>query len=63
MGVGSPEEKNYATTKSTCDTVTHFLSELGVVLYTEINKVKGRVFASLCRWIQAWAYFKDRLNL
>lgn len=32
--------KNYATTKSTYDTVTgmHFRSELGVVLYIEIDK-------------------------
>ena len=39
---GEPRRKNYATTKSTCDTVTcmDFLSELGVVLYIEINKVK-----------------------
>lgn len=65
-GGGSQEkEKNYATTKSTYDTVTsmHFRSELGVVLYIEIDKVKREGICLSCRWIQARAYLEDRLNL
>lgn len=65
-GGGEPRKrKNYATTKSTYDTVTsmHFRSELGVVLYIEIDKVKREGICLSCRWIQARAYLEDRLNL
>lgn len=39
-GGAKKKKKNYATTKSTYDTVTgmHFRSELGVALYIEIDK-------------------------
>ena len=56
-GAGEPRKKrkNSTTTKSTYDTVTcmHFLSELGVVLYTEKEKAMAP-HSSTLSWKIPW---------